>query len=65
MEVLPLPDIARYVNDFLVYAADRPELDFHVIKIGCGLAGYREDQIAPMFYSARPNISLPNGWRKA
>ena len=38
-------------------------LDFQVTKIGCGLAGYTEVEIAPMFKGAPTNCFLPDGWR--
>lgn len=58
---LSLDDIAFNVRRFLSYAKICPELTFYVTKIGCGLAGYRVDQIAPMFAPARtmPNVVLP------
>lgn len=56
--------IERYVNDFIQFAKDNPELQFFVTKIGCGLAGYTEEQIAPMFKDVPGNCELPPGWRK-
>ena len=41
-----------------------PELTFHVVKIGCGLAGYKEEQVAPMFADAPLNVVLPKGWNE-
>lgn len=61
--VLPLADIARHVADFVEYAKAHPELRFAVVRIGCGLAGYRESQIAPLFAGAPSNCRLPEGWR--
>ncbi len=63
LKVLPLDVVAEYVKDFLQYATNHPELEFFVVKIGCGLAGYKEEQIAPMFEGAPSNCILPNGWR--
>lgn len=63
IRTLPLDSIQRYVNEFLVYAKEHPELDFEVTKIGCGLAGYRESEIAPLFANAPKNCQLPKGWR--
>lgn len=37
--------------------------DFDVVAIGCGLAGYTEAQIKPMFDKAPRNCHLPSGWR--
>lgn len=63
IRTLPLHKIAGYVVDFLDYARAHPELQFQVTKIGCGLAGYREHQISPMFKSAPANCHLPDWWR--
>jgi hypothetical protein len=60
---LPLERIAPYVRTFLDYAQAHPELEFMVTRIGCGLAGYSDDQIAPMFADAPNNCQLPMGWR--
>lgn len=60
---LPLWRIQEHVWDFLRFARDHPDLVFHVVKIGCGLAGFKESEIAPMFYLAPENVRLPEGWR--
>jgi hypothetical protein len=60
---LSLEQIAYHVRDFLADAHSRPDLQFEVTRIGCGLAGYTDAQIAPMFASAPPNCILPDGWR--
>ena len=36
---------------------------FRVTRVGCGLAGYRDEEIAPMFRDATENCVLPEGWR--
>lgn len=58
-----LPAIKKSVDEFLEYANNHPELTFQVTKIGCGLAGYKEHEISPMFKEAPSNCSLPEGWR--
>jgi hypothetical protein len=60
---LSLGTIASYVADFIYYAESHPELYFSVTRIGCGLAGYKDADIAPMFKKAPPNCILPEGWR--
>ena len=57
-----LPKIEQSVIKFLEYARSNPELAFRVTKIGCGLAGYSEQQIKPMFKDAPSNCQLPIGW---
>lgn len=58
------PNIYYDVQLFIDYAEDRPDLDFQVTRIGCGLAGYKDEDIAPMFKGAPPNVHLPLGWRE-
>jgi hypothetical protein len=57
--VLPLDHIAKSVDRFKVQAALLPALVFQVTPIGCGLAGYKPEQIAPMFVNSPPNVELP------
>lgn len=56
--------IRPYVEDFIVFAATHPSLTFFVTRIGCGLAGFSDQDIAPLFRAARSikNIYLPHGW---
>ena len=54
-----LDDIRVSVSLFKMYAAANPGLAFQVTRIGCGLAGYRDDQIGPMFSDAPDNCALP------
>lgn len=53
--------IAPYVNQFILFAIANPELKFLVTKIGCGIAGFRVEEIAPLFIKALmvKNIYLP------
>ena len=64
---LPLETIEEHVQDFIGFAKAHPELTFLVTKIGCGLAGYDEKDIAPLFHGAVDvkNIWLPKSfWQK-
>ena len=56
--------IKPYVDEFITFAAQHPELTFLVTKIGCGIAGFKETEIAPLFAKARDmdNVVLPMGW---
>lgn len=60
---MPLAAIKPYVDDFLQFAREHPELQFRVVRIGCGLAGYSNKQIAPMFVGATSNVWLDQYWR--
>lgn len=62
ISTLPLTEISIYVSEFVIFAQSRPDLEFEVTKIGCGLAGYSEAQIAPLFINVPKNVFLPEGW---
>jgi hypothetical protein len=55
LNVLPLRTIKAFVTQFIEYAVLNPHLEFQVTDIGCGLAGYTPEQIAPMFKGAPSN----------
>ena len=57
-----LDEVKEGVDRFLTYAQNHPELEFQVTKIGCGLAGFTEELIAPLFAQAPKNCYLPEGW---
>lgn len=56
--------IRPYVDEFIAFAQAHPELVFLVTRIGCGIAGFLDSEIAPLFAEAHavPNIVLPEGW---
>jgi hypothetical protein len=58
----PLSDVKASVDKFIAYAKDNPKLQFEVTKVGCGLAGFKEFEIAPLFKAAPSNCNLPAGW---
>lgn len=61
IKTLPLNTIKEYVDDFINFAYKHKELKFIVTPIGCGLAGYKYEQIAPMFFECKglSNVVLP------
>ena len=56
--------IRPYVDEFIAFAKAHPELTFLVTRIGCGIAGFTDDEISPLFEKAHnvDNIVLPSGW---
>ena len=56
--------IKPYVDEFIEFAKTRPELTFLVTRIGCGIAGFMDEEISPLFEKAHDveNIVLPDGW---
>jgi hypothetical protein len=63
VKTLPLGEIEWHVIRFIQFAAQNPDKTFFVTRIGCGLAGYFDDEIAPLFRDAPSNCLLPPGWR--
>ena len=63
LSVLPLADIERYIHEFISFAWDNADRSFYVTRIGCGLAGYKDSQMGPMFAKTPGNCSLPAEWR--
>jgi hypothetical protein len=59
IQTLPLFRIRNYVDRFKRFAREHPELTFQLTPIGCGLAGYSPEHIAPMFEDAPANVILP------
>jgi len=56
--------IRPYVDEFIQFAQSRPDLYFYVTRIGCGIAGFRDEQMAPLFAGALPldNVALPKSF---
>lgn len=60
-------DVIRpYVDEFICFAKEHPELTFLVTEVGCGIAGFRPEEIAPLFRAAVEvdNIHLPERFWK-
>ena len=59
--------IKPYVDEFIEFAQTHRELKFFVTRIGCGIAGFRDEQIAPLFAAAidKENIILPKEFVEA
>lgn len=56
--------IQPYVDRFIEFAKSETALTFYVTKIGCGIAGFKVSEIAPLFAQAIgiPNIRLPKAF---
>lgn len=63
IQTLPLDHIQVYVEEFLEYATLHLEETFFVTRIGCGLAGYQDKDIAPMFRGAPDNCIFDIKWK--
>lgn len=53
--------IKPYVDESIAFAKAHDNLRFMVTRIGCGIAGFRDEYIAPLFHEATnlTNASLP------
>jgi len=53
--------IKPYVDEFITFAKENKHLTFLVTRIGCGIAGFRDDEVAPLFKGAMDldNVVLP------
>lgn len=58
-----LDTIRLYVEQFKEHAACNPSKQYQLTPIGCGLAGYKPEQIAPMFKDAPPNVIMPEEFK--
>jgi hypothetical protein len=64
---LTIKEIKPFVDEFIEFAKNNPNLIFLVTEVGCGLAGYKQKDIAPLFVNAIDveNIYLPEKfWHK-
>lgn len=63
IKTLPLQEIQKYVTEFVMYASKNSNLEFKLTRIGCGLAGYVDNEILALFPPDLPdNIYVPPEW---
>lgn len=57
-------EISPYIDEFIKFAQSNPNLTFFVTRIGCGIAGFHDSEIAPLFAAAKDieNIFLPKSF---
>jgi len=63
-ECLSLDKINQFVIHFVNYTQLHPTKQFFVTRVGCGLAGNRDEDIAPMFRGCGDNCSFAEEWRE-
>ncbi|MBD5308650.1 MAG: hypothetical protein HDS15_05165 [Bacteroides sp.] len=58
--------IKPYVDDFINLAREWDQNTFYVTRIGCGIAGMTDEQIAPLFDEAYDlyNVRLPESFAR-
>ena len=63
LEPLKFEEIREHIYNFVTFAFRHPELEFKVTRVGCGLAGYTDEQIAPLFRHAPQNCLFDPAWK--
>lgn len=65
-EQVSISELTDYVNRFIGFAKQNPGLRFWVTEIGCGIAGFKPEEISPLFKDAKDqeNIYMPNSFWK-
>ena len=54
--------MAEQVTRFIEFAREHLELTFYVTEIGCGIAGYSPEEVAPLFKDVPENVVLPESF---
>ncbi len=59
-----VPEIKPYVDEFIDFARNNTDKYFYVTRIGCGIAGFDDSDIAPLFRDALTldNVCLPESF---
>lgn len=60
---LPIERVQAYIGGFIAYAKGHPKVKFKVTRIGCGLAGFTDTAIAPLFADAPSNCTFDEVWK--
>lgn len=63
LETLPVSFIAERVKVFFVFVASRPDLEFQLTPVGCGLAGHKREAIEPLFLPLKGRLIWPSEWK--
>lgn len=59
---LPLGAVEAAIDGFKIFALANPDLDFYVTRVGCGIAGFKDEQIAPLFAGSPSNCTFDPQW---
>jgi len=62
IDTMPIEQIIPYIERFIKFTYEFPQLNFFVTRIGCGLAGYKDKQIAVLFKECNTNCSFAKEW---
>ena len=62
LRTLPLSDIKQHIDTFVEFARKNYNMNFEIVKVGCGLAGYTDAQVAPLFRGLPNNCKVHQDW---
>lgn len=62
LNTLDLSQVKEFADAFIAFAKSHPTMKFFVTRIGCGLAGFSDHDIAPFFSDSPDNCELPLNW---
>lgn len=62
IRTLQVDTIKPYIDRFVKFTNTYPDANFFVTRVGCGLAGYKDAEIAPLFRGCSSNCSFPEQW---
>lgn len=63
LQQMPLSQIQHYIDDFKIYTKNHPKMTYFITSVGCGIAGYKTEEIAPMFKGISHNVIFPISFR--
>lgn len=64
IDTLLLDCVRNYIEEFVEFSKEYPEVQFFVTRVGCGLAGFIDADIAPLFKQCGDNCSFAEEWRE-
>lgn len=63
IQTLSIESVEMAIQIFIEFAQSNPALKFFVTRIGCGLAGFKDKDIAPFFKGAPATCNFPEQWQ--
>lgn len=64
IECITLAEVKRAVDTFISIAKAHPDKDFRVTRVGCGLGGHNDQDVAPLFKDAPTNCKFDSVWEE-
>jgi hypothetical protein len=64
IHTLSLKAIKGFIAPFMRTVKIMPGTCFFMTRVGCGLAGYKDSDIAPMFKGCPDNVIFPEEWKE-